>query len=45
MVDNHIEDIMRALDLVKTKGSPFSIKPKHWWSYLNPFWWKTKTYC
>lgn len=21
---------------------PFHIKPKHWWQYLNPFWWRTK---
>lgn len=21
---------------------PFTIHPKHWWQYLNPFWWKRK---
>ncbi len=20
----------------------FTVTPKHWWSYLNPFWWRTK---
>lgn len=19
-----------------------TIKPKHWWEYLNPFWWRRK---
>lgn len=23
-------------------SSPFTIKPKHWWSYLNPWWWRRK---
>jgi len=21
---------------------PFEVKPKHWWDYLNPFWWRKK---
>lgn len=21
---------------------PFVVRPRHWWNYLNPGWWKTK---
>jgi hypothetical protein len=22
--------------------TPFILTPKHWWTYLNPFWWRRK---
>jgi hypothetical protein len=42
MADKLFESIIRELDIVKANTKPFSIKPKHWWTYLNPFWWKKK---
>lgn len=45
MEEKIVEEIMRILKAIEPVGKPFSLKPSHWWSYLNPFWWKRKRVC
>lgn len=40
-MNEEIEKVIKELYEHASKR-PFTIKPKHWWSYLNPFWWKRK---